>query len=119
MGFAHPSDIEKAGKFLLSLLFGSDKGAVNYSTFYDGTEETAELLARMFSNDGHDLDFLNDHGCILIDHAVDQLEEAGLLERTWLTTKLADGEPDYRIRITASGCAFVESGSHFTYVPSE
>jgi hypothetical protein len=65
------------------------------------------------------LDDLIDHGCIYIDHAVDQLEDAGFLERTWLESLLVDGYPDYRISLTSAGMAFQRSGAAFAYQPAE
>lgn len=68
---------------------------MEYSEFYDATEATVARLAaghRMSAEDG-------EHYCaeLQMDLAVAQLEEKGVVTMEVLDTKLADGEPNYRI----------------------
>lgn len=55
----------------------------------------------------------------LIDLAVGQLEYAGLVATKELEDKLADGHPDYEIRLTEQGRAFLEHGGAFEYEDQE
>jgi hypothetical protein len=47
---------------------------------------------------------------LAFDLAVGEMEAAGLVETEDLEQALADGEPDYRIRMTREGAAFAREG---------
>lgn len=119
LGYSAATSIEAAGTFLLHLLGCAPEEYVDYSSFYNGREETQVRLAGALCDDPNMLNDFIDPGCIYIDHAVDQFEDAGFLERTWLETLLVDGHPDYRISLTSVGLAFLESGLAYDYRPYE
>lgn len=93
MGYAYGSQIARAAGYLIEVL--TERGAVEYSEFYDATEATANRLAaglRMSAEDA-------EHYCaeLQMDLAASQLEEYGVVTIEALDSKLADGEPNYRI----------------------
>ena len=105
MGCVYKNEITKAGRFLFNLLRNGD-GVVDYSSFYDGTEETSKKM--QFLIHGEEDDYVSVE--LLIDLAADQLKKHGVVKTTVLDVELADGEQDYRIELTefgrASDCAF-------------
>lgn len=114
MGWAHKTDIERAGKHLLKIL--AVKGIVPYSRFYDGTDEAEEkLLTGMGYPDPEQHDHTPDSPASYMDHAVGQLEGAGLVTTRPTGKKLADGEPGYEIELTGEGRLFVKSRRKFRY----
>jgi hypothetical protein len=117
VGYSYAHDIEKAGLFLLGLLWR--EGSVRYSRFFDGSDETqAELLQGMgFAKEGED--YLPECPEHLMDLATGQLSKAGIVKITWLSEKLADGEPDYQIELTEKGRLFVESDERFQFWHAE
>ena len=89
MGYVHASSIELAIRYLLPIL--QAEKAVNYSRFYDGTDECcAQLRASLGVDPDHD------HAELLMDLAVAQLQDNGVVRRVDLDDKLSDGENDYR-----------------------
>lgn len=90
MGYIDASEIEGAVRYLLPIL--QAEKSVRYSRFYDGSEECSEKVRRDVAP-GNDLISVE----LLIDLAVDALEEHGVVRRVELDELLADGEKDYRI----------------------
>jgi hypothetical protein len=99
MGYTSAARIESGAKHLLSLL--SQESPIRYGRFYDGLEETSRKLADAIGLE-EDLRswYSAEH---IIDLAVYELSEQGIVQIKQLTEKLADGEPDYEISLTASG----------------
>lgn len=89
--------IETAAKHVLSLLKGQE--SLRYSQhFYDGTDETHDKLMRAL---GLDDDWYSAEG--LVDLAIVQLEEQGVVECKQLESKLSDGEADFLIMWAKGG----------------
>src|SRR5262249_2493869 len=113
MGFSYAHNIEKAGGYLLALL--QVENSVRYSRVYDGTDATEEALLRgmgfgpAIDGDTED-DYVPDNAATLMDLAVAELKQGGIVKTTVLDDQLADGEPDYLIELTDKGRAFLESG---------
>lgn len=102
MGYLPASVIEQAGQYLLCVL--QAKNEVDYSFFYDGSDEAHQRL-----NDATGLDdWYGAEG--VVDEAAYQLAEAGYVSIRPLDSKLADDEQDYQIVLTAFGRASLESG---------
>ena len=94
---ATPANVIKDGAhYLLSVL--ESESSVPYSRFYDGEDDTHAALNKA-------LGLEDDWYCaeVILDLAVSQLEEQGLVTTTPLDTFLADGESDYLIAITDAG----------------
>src|SRR6266496_3402943 len=104
MGYSSADAIQGAGKYLLDRLLEAPK--LPYSTFYDGTDATHEQLTEAVG--------LEDDGWYSPEHLVDlaayELEEQGIVSIQELTSKLADGENDYLIELTAEGRKKILSG---------
>ena len=100
MGYTAAHCIEAGALLLLSIL--EEKRQVDYSTFYDGTDETADDLRKRL---GLEDDWYSAEN--VIDLAATQLSEQGLVALRDLETKLADEEPDYTITLTARGRAWL------------
>jgi hypothetical protein len=98
MGTASRYFIENAARYLLSAL--ETREFVDYSTFYDGTEATEERLRRAVEPDPEE-DSQSPE--LMMDLAVGQLIEQGIVERNDLESELSDGEKDYRIAWTEGG----------------
>ena len=92
MGYACAGRIEKAVRFLLPIL--QAEKWVTYSRFYDGTDECHRRLCASL---GEDPDCSEAE--VLMDLAVDQLLELGVVRRLDLDEKLLDGENDYRVEL--------------------
>lgn len=107
MGSVYHEDIERAGKYLLSLL--RQYGQVQYLELYDGSDEAHQ---RLLQNIGADE---REHPELLMDLAAYQLEEMGIVERVELDERLVDGEPDYLVMLTDDGRMLLEDGFVPTY----
>ena len=101
MGYSYAHNISKAADYLLEILCSEIH--VDYSRFYDGSEETEERLREEMGVDRESV-------CSLIDLAAIQLEEQGIVKTTALDVKLADEHPDYRIELTEEGCEKLVAG---------
>ena len=99
MGTASSCFIENAARYLLSVL--ETREWVDYSTFYDGTEATEERLRQAVEPDPDEGDSQSPE--LMMDLAVGQLMEQGIVDRTKLDSKLSDGENDYRIAWAKGG----------------
>lgn len=55
----------------------------------------------------------------LIDNAAAQLEQQGIVELTWLETRLVDDEQDYRITLTDSGRSALQARTQLSFHDSE
>ena len=73
MGYSYAHNIEKAADYLLEILCSEIR--VDFSHFYDGSEETEERVRVGIGVDSP---------CSLIDLAVIQLEEQGIVKTTVL-----------------------------------
>lgn len=93
MGHAYGSQIARAAGYLLEVL--TERGAVEYSEFYDGTDATADRLAVGLRMSVEDAEYYCAE--LQIDLAAAQLEERGVVKIEPLDSKLADGEPNYRV----------------------
>ena len=99
MGYTPASRIESGAKYLLSLL--AQESPIRYSRFYDGLEETSRKLADAIGLEENLRSWYSaEH---IIDLAVYELIEQGIVQTKQLTEKLVDGEPDYEISLTVSG----------------
>lgn len=97
MGYAPAHLIERAAKYLLSLLHEQDQ--LQYSkAIYDGSDEKHEELMRAL---GLENDQYSAEG--LVDLAASQLEEQGILKCETLESRLADGENDFLIKWAEGG----------------
>jgi hypothetical protein len=114
MGVSPADVIQSAGEYLLSRLL--EANSLQYSTFYDGEDVTHDQLCRaigLVDEDGEPDDWYSAEA--LIDLAVVQLEEQGILATEQLNSKLADGEPDYLIELIPNGRAKLLAGFKPTY----
>jgi hypothetical protein len=103
MGWYPGHIIEKAAAFLLDEL--AQRSPRRYSEFYDGEDKTHDRLLEVLG--------LDDEYCsaeLGLDLAVFVLENEGLVEKDDLAEKLADGEPDYTLTLTAAGRRFHRAG---------
>ena len=107
MGHLYKHNIKPGGVHVLSLLH-SEK-VIRYSRFYDGTTETQEAVAKAVGSD------YPEEVAILMDIAIGQLTDHGYVSVTLLSEKLADGEPDYEIRLTPLGVQAVEENWNLPY----
>jgi hypothetical protein len=108
MGMMYAHNQEKAAAFLLKVL--EEKGGrVDYSYFYDGSEETAQrLYAGMELEDG-DGEWIGAEG--VMDEAAAEMESQGFVRIVWLEgQKLADDEPAYAIELTEEGRKKIAAG---------
>ena len=99
MGYVYEHTIRDAASYLLEILDKSPEAA--FSTFYDGTDETAERVHK-----GVGIDWAPaEEGVALraLEIAIGQLENQGLLTTCPLDSKLADGESDYLISLSPKG----------------
>lgn len=99
MRAVHENQLIGPARYILSLL--RDTSAIRYSEhIYDGSMARHERLLKEIQlddpNDGHSIESL-------IDEALDQLEEQGLLLVKELNTKLVDGDNDFLIELTFDG----------------
>lgn len=107
MGYCPAEPLTNGARLVLDALKESER--VAYSYFYDGTDARDQFLMVEL---GLEDDFYG--VASLIDFSVTQLEEAGLVTTRDLDTTLADGEPDYEIRLTPQGKQLLASGATFT-----
>jgi hypothetical protein len=104
MGYVSGEMIERAGRYLLSIL--KDTPRIQYSEyFYDGSDAMHEQLMEAL---GLEDDWYSAEG--LVDDAAGQLEIMGLVEITMLKETMADGEQDYVIALTDNGKKSAASG---------
>lgn len=102
MGYTPGDMVERGARYLLDVL--NQCGEVDYSRFYDGTDETHRELNRALGLD--DDWYCAEH---IIDLAAFQLEEQEVVTISELETYLADGEPDYRISLLPRGRRYAAS----------
>lgn len=104
MGWLSSSNLGAAGKHLMEVL-AAEGGKVRYSRFYDGKDEKHEELMKAL---GLDSDWVSPE--LLMDESIGLLEKAGFVTTTFLSEKLADGEPNYEIALTVAGWELARSG---------
>jgi len=99
MGYTDATVIESGAKHLLSIL--AQQSPIRYSHFYDGSEATSEKLADAIGIEVECRDWYSvEH---IMDLAVYELSEQGIVETKDLDEKLPDGELDYEISLTSRG----------------
>ena len=103
MGYSDAEVIRDAADYLLGVLLDSQELA--YSTFYDGTDNTHDELMKSI---GLEDEWYSAER--LIDLAVVQLEEQGIVRTEKLASKLADDENDYLIELTDAGRKRIDAG---------
>lgn len=114
MGLSPAHMIEGAADYVLRIL--RDQRQITYRQFYDGTNDTATKIEQaIVSDEGRG--WYSAEG--LIDIAVSQLEQQGVVETTPLDDILADGEPNYSIALTALGADALAGKVKLTYWDSE
>jgi hypothetical protein len=108
MGYIPTELIERAGLHLLSIL--QTDNSVRFSRFYDGSEETSDLLCQALSldDDWYSAEFL-------VDIAAEQLRSVGIVTITSLPDLLDDEEHDYTIALTEKGRSFFRSRNVFHF----
>lgn len=108
MGAVYAHNIENAAKRILAIL--AERDFVDYSEFYDGSDERSLALRVEIGLEPDD-----EWNCpeLLVDVAVAQLSKQGVVTTTKLRSKLADDEPDYRIAWTERAPELVKQGLRF------
>ncbi len=115
MGYSHAENIRTAGAYLLRLL--SEETTIEYTRFYDGTDDTRLALYASLGLTEEDGEYYcAEH---LIDLAAAQLEAQGFIHTETLSSKLADGEPNYSIRLAADARGRFASGEEPKYWDAE
>ena len=113
MGFADGHTTARAGNYLLLLL--AKEQSLEYSRFYDATDETRESLLDGMGLSDPEIDRESFCAEVYMDIAVCQLEDEGLLTTRETGDILADGEPNHEIALTQSGREFVAAGKVFSF----
>ena len=115
MGLRPAELIGQAATYLLSILETSR--TIEYSAFYDGTEETNRKLCAGIGISPEDGEWYSAEA--LMDNAVGQLEQQGIVQTEFLEDLLPDDEPNYRITLTDSGRALFKRGFRPSFFDSE
>lgn len=115
MGLRPSELIEQAARYLLTVLL--ENRSILYSHFYDGTAETEVRICQGIGISVEDGEWYSAEA--LIDNAAAQLEQQGIIELTWLETRLVDEEPDYRITLTDAGRSALQAGTQLSFYDSE
>lgn len=104
--------IKLAGQFIIKELL--EHGAVSYSKFYDGTTECNEKLKKDIgvTDEWHQPE-------PLVDLAVFQLKEQGIVETKEMDSELIDGTNDYSIAFSKKGKQLIQDGFSPTYYSCE
>jgi hypothetical protein len=111
MGSMPGAIVQRGGEYLLSLLL--ERHVVMYSEFYDGTEPTREKLRLGLGLSESDADWYGLE--LIVDLAVDHLVDLGVVAKGDVEELLADGEANYRIELTESGCERIMEGVPILY----
>lgn len=113
MGYANSHDVACAGNYLLSLLASEDR--INYSRFYNDSDETqSRLLEGMGYSDPDDED-APECPAVYMDIAVGQLVSSGIVTTRETGDLLPDEEPNYEIVLTDFGREFLKGSRHFDF----
>lgn len=115
MGYRPAELIEQAANYLLSIL--QTRGSVDYSEFYDGTNEANEKLCAGLGITPEDGEWYSAEG--LMDNAVAQLEDQGIVQTELLESLLVDKEPNYRITLTTAGRMALDRRFKFSFYDAE
>lgn len=110
MGAIYAQNVSDAANFLLVFLARAEQKCVEYSYFYDGTEDRAKDLREWLGLSAVTADGVAEH---TLDVAIFQLEEEGLISKYTLRYKLSDDEPDFLIVLTEMGSDFVARKKQF------
>lgn len=94
MGYLYKHQQEKASKYIFECLKGKDY--LDFDFFYDGTEKTGQKNIEALGGE-------YDNATAIIDITIIQLNSMGVIEIEELEEKLADGEYNFRIRLTEKG----------------
>ena len=107
------SPLELARAHLMEILAG--EGTVRYSRFYNPNPDPEAGLRVLFG-----LERESDSAAVLMDDAVWDLKQAGLVTTADLPERLMDGNPDYLIELTEKGrSAVAEDRAHTPRQASE
>jgi hypothetical protein len=99
VGYTNAHVIELGAKHLLSIL--AQESPIRYSRFYDGSEETSRKLEEAIGLEPACRGWYSvEH---IMDLAVYELSEQGIVQTKSLNEKLVDAEPDYEIFLTPQG----------------
>ncbi|QTN34142.1 hypothetical protein HZ994_18065 [Akkermansiaceae bacterium] len=106
--------VERAGNLLLDIL--EDEFRVPYSRFYDGEEELHDWLLGKICKTEEERN-LYEYRSVesIIDCAVYQLKEAGIVGTQELNEMLSDGHNDYAIYLTPKGLPLLERRDEIRY----
>jgi hypothetical protein len=116
MGYFYKDQIEKAGLYLLDIL--DKKHQVSYDYFYDGTNEKHYHLVEAIGINDNETDETSAVE-ILLDIAVIELNEFGIVSITQLESKLADGELNYQIKLTDKGRNIIRNNKKIDFYSTE
>jgi hypothetical protein len=99
MGYTNADVIELGAKHLLSILV--HESPIRYSRFFDGSEKTSRKLENAIGIEPARRGWYPvEH---IMDLAVYELSDQGIVQTKSLNEKLVDGEPDYEIFLTPRG----------------
>lgn len=115
MAYTNASVIEMGAKHLLSLL--AMESLVRYSRFYDGSEETSLKLEEAIGIEEECRGWYCAE--IIMDFAIHQLAEQGIVESKELDEKLADGQKDYEVYLTPRGKQALLQNATFRFWDAE
>jgi hypothetical protein len=110
--------IRATGLYLLGVL--KSEKAVRYSRFYNDTPGSDESLAAVVmpfvvDHESCGAEDLSEEGHVMLEFAVWQLEDLGVVQVSLLDETLIDGERDYRIELTEKGAHVLAEGLNFHF----
>jgi hypothetical protein len=115
--------IRATGLYLLDVL--RTEKTVCYSRFYNDDDETEDMLVQgampyMSKVDAdEDEDYrerdLREEAHVMLNFAASQLDDLGVVQITFLLSKLIDGEPDFEIALTERGEQILRDGLNFGF----
>lgn len=107
MGHMPEEIVKKAGDYLLSIL--KDEPTIKYDRFYDGEDLCRQRLCKGMKMSASDADYYGIEGAM--DIAISWLEQSAFVTTAELPDKLADGEQNYSICLTAKGRESIDKGT--------
>lgn len=108
MGYVSKNVVEHVALFIIELL--KEKEHVDFDFFYDDTAETLVKLNKALKYPEEDVESV-----VLVDIAISELEDMGIVETEQLSSKLADDEFNYRTRLTDEGKEIIKSGKKLEF----
>lgn len=110
----HPVQlVARAGTLILDLL--KEAPSVRYSVFYGDTKGQEEWLVKEICETDEEVRRFEEETPSIVDSAVYQLEQLGIVETENLNNELIDGFHDYRISLTPTGKSHIERRSPIPY----